>query len=73
MPRKPPIPGSLGEVESKSISSLIPKESGVRLASSRGPRGGGTAGKGGMPGLGKLGGVAMEKQDSWRWSLEGRG
>lgn len=70
MPRKPPIPKSLGEVESERISSLIPKESGVLLASSRGPRGGGTAGRGGMPGLGRVRGVDMEKLGSWRWNVE---
>lgn len=61
---------SLGEVESERISSLSPKESGVLLASSRGPRGGGTAGRGGMPGLGRVRGVVMEKLDSWRWNVE---
>lgn len=70
MPRKPPIPMSLGEVESERISSLSPKESGVLLVLSRGPREGGTVGRGGMPGLGRLRGVVMEKPDSWRWNVE---
>lgn len=64
MPRKPPIPMALGEVESESISSLSPKESGVLLASSRGPSGGATVGRGGMTGKDIVGSVAIEKPDS---------
>lgn len=64
MPRKTPIPVSLGEVESERISSLSPNESGVLLASSRGPRGGVTVGRGGMTGLGRVGGLVIEKPDS---------
>lgn len=70
MPRKPPIPISLGEVESGKNSSLIPKGSGVLLASSRSPRGGGPLGIVGMPGLCRVGDVVIEKMDSWRWNVE---
>lgn len=66
---KPPFPISLGEVESERISPFIPKASGVLLASSRSPRVGSTEGRKGMPGLGRVRGVGMEKLESCRWNV----